>query len=269
MSGELIPVAGTIIRREPDNLPMMLKTIDGFDGRPPRVFTLVPGGYLAFFTGVLVEASRVHAIGKADIDRLAAILQITATDLFEFEITDVIAGYACLIAFGFQSPKVLRDLFAALTKNPGETIAQYSGNPFVLLVIANLQDEAEATRTGPFDDVERRFRIAARRRRDDMRKVIPLGRGNASPPSLFFEHISRMARRLGSDLKLPARDPSRGGAASTPFLEFALTMRRLLLEQVRSFGANPTRFGRMEQMTEAGVVAALEHARAIVGRKPV
>lgn len=258
-----------IIRRAEDNLPMMQKAIDMHDGRLPRVFTIEPGGYLAFFTGMIIESSRARAIDKFDIERLAAILHTTASDRFEFEVTDTIVGYACVVAFGWQSPKVLRGILRALEANPEATIAQYRDNQFVSLMIARLHDEAVCNLTGPFDDVQRQFRLAARRMCDQVRRLIPRGHGNDGPPALFFEHITRMARRYGCDLRLPNRDASRGGPATTALLEFANLMRALLITQARTLGVSPTnaRFGKMERMTDVGTVIALERAKAAGRRK--
>jgi hypothetical protein len=242
----------------------MLAAHDG--GAPEVTATFQVGDRLSFFTGTIIEASRIRAISMGEIERLAEILGTEVTVRFVFDVYDTAIGYAALVVHGFFSPRTLRNLLHDLELNPEATIEKYRDIPFASLLFARVEKEAGLAMTSPYDDHGRRFRQVARRVRDDLRQLIPRGRGNDHPEALFLHHVVKMARRLGCDLKLPARDPSRGDPTATPLFDFADTMRALLIEQGRAFGASPTdiRFGRVARMTVVGLVIALERAKATV-----
>jgi hypothetical protein len=249
------------------DLPVMQVELSTIDRHEPMRFSMAAGSYLSFFTGHLIERSRVHAVGREDVQAIAAILAIEATDRLAFEIADTVIGYAAVIAHGWHSPRFFRELAGGLESNPAQIIEKYRGDPFVSLVIARLQrDVSDIIALHPFNDRAVLFRKAARHLRDQVRTLIPRGGTNDKPIALFWQHLVKMARRLGSDLRLPSRDESRGGPATTPFLEFADRMRRLLAAQGRALAANQNdkRFGRVNVMTRVGLIIALEHAKAAV-----
>jgi hypothetical protein len=251
---------------EPD-LPVMQVELSTIDHHEPIRFSLAAGSYLSFFTGHLIELSRVHAVAAEDVLTIAAILQIEPTDRLVFEINDIVIGYAAVILHGWHSPRFFRELASGLESNPTQTIRKYCGDPFVSLVIARLQrDVGDIAVLQPFADRAVLFRKAARHLRDEMRTLIPRGGMNDQAATLFWQHLAKMARRLGSDLRLPSRDDSRGGPATTPFLEFAERMRRLLVAQGRALGASQDdkRFGRVSELSRTGLIIALERAKATI-----
>jgi|ERR1700680_2467625 hypothetical protein len=117
-----------------DGLPLMQMAVPSHDGGPPHVVTFAPGDRLAFFTDVLIESCRVHAINKQEIEWLAAILPTDMTPQFEFDVNDTVIGYACLVCFGFRSPRFFKKLFAAIEANPTAMFENYKNDPFVSLV---------------------------------------------------------------------------------------------------------------------------------------
>jgi hypothetical protein len=233
----------------------------------PAVLVMAPGDYLGFFTGHLIARSNLRPITAESIARLAGALRVEATDAFAFRVMDVIVGYALLIVHGWHSPRFFRELAGALEANPEQTIAKYQNDPFVrLLIVRMMRDVDDILAVRPFADREPLFRGAARHLRDQMRKEIPRGRPNDKPVALFFESVVRLARRYGCDLRLPEHDESRGGPPVTPLSEFADQMKELLVEQLRAIGlpAADSRLRRVEQVTQLGLIFALERARAIV-----
>jgi hypothetical protein len=249
------------------DLPLMQVELSTIDHEEPIRFSLAAGSYLSFFTGHLIERSRIHAVAREDVCTIASILGIEATNRLAFEISDTVIGYAAVIVHGWHSPRFFRELASGLERNPEQIIAKYCGDPFVLLVIARLQrDVGDIVAMQPFADRAVLFRKAARHLRDEMRTLVPRGGMNDRPLALFWQHLAKMARRLGCDLRLPSRDTSRGGPTTTPLLEFADRMRRQLVAQGRALGAGPQdkRFGRVNTLTRVGLVVALEHAKAAV-----
>jgi hypothetical protein len=244
--------------RDHQGWPMMIARAP--DGGPP-VMAFVAGDYLGFFTGHVIDRSGVPVIAKVDIDRLAAILNTKPTQGFEFDVNQVALGFAALIVRGFHSPKFLRDFASALERNPEATIEKYRNDRFVSLIIARIShDVAEILRQHPFWDRAPMFRKACRHLRDEMRKLSPPGGVTDRPMALFHQTLVLIARRLGCDCKLPARDRSRGGLTSTPLLAFATVMQDLLIAQGQALGATK-RFDRLEPPE---LIAALERARAAV-----
>jgi hypothetical protein len=249
------------------DLPTMQVELCTVDHHESVRFSLAAGTYLAFFTGHLIERSRVHAVAREDVHAIAAILGIEPTGRLAFEISDTVIGYAAAIVHGWHSPRFFRELASGLERNPEHIIKKYRGDPFVSLVIARLQrDVGDIVAMQPFADRAVLFRKAAQHLRDEMRTLVPRGGMNDQPAALFWQHLVKMARRLGCDLRLPSRDSSRGGPTTTPLLEFADRMRRLLVAQGRALGAGPQdrRFGRMNTLTRVGLIVALEHAKAAV-----
>ena len=250
------------------DLPVMQMIVPG---DPPYVIaTYAPGGRFAAWTGRLVEASRVRAIPREQIERLAAILDVEPDLAFVFDMNDSVVGYASLIAFDFRSPRFFRDFFHALEANPEATIQKYRDDPFVSYVVEMMRREVLHSLASPFDEFAVRFRELARWAYTEFRRLVPRG-PKADRSSLFYQHLVKRARRLGCGCALPARDPSRGGPRSTPLLEFADLMRALLLDQAAALGVSEidTQFAKL-RVSRLGLIMALERAKAIVtAEKPI
>lgn len=167
-----------------------------------------------------------------------------------------------IICFDFRSPRFFRDFFAALEANPAAVIEQHRNDPFVALVTAQMEHDVLSSMTSPFDDFMTRFRAMARAMHSELRAMVPSGHGDDRPTALFFSHVTAMAQRLGSDLKLPQHDELRG-VSTTPFFEFADLMRALLVEQAKSLGSNSVRIDQMRTMARGKLIYALERAKAV------
>jgi hypothetical protein len=249
-----------------------------------RLFTFWPGDYLALFTGHVLERSGVHPVGQSEIDRLAQILRVEPDRQFQFDVSDVVLGYAALSVYGWHGPRAIREFLKQLESNPEATKAAWADDAFYGLLIAHLENEMhnlllahlELQNTAgfrPFAFPETRdlFRKTARMMRDEFRKTIAqMGkRDNVEP--LFFQHIATMVRRLTGDLRLPGRaevvppfERECGTIRLTPLLEFAEAMHELLVMQIRAFGIPEDRCARLAGLSRLDMVMALERARAAI-----
>jgi hypothetical protein len=106
-----------------------------------RVFTFLPGDYLAMFTGHVIEHAGVHPIGQCEINRLAQILKIEPDRQFQFDVSDIILGYAALSVYGWHGPRAIREFLKQLEINPEATKATWGDDAFYSLLIAHLENE--------------------------------------------------------------------------------------------------------------------------------
>jgi hypothetical protein len=166
-------------------LPIMQVELYTMDHEEPVRYSLAAGSYLSFFTGHLIERSRIHTVASVDVGAIATMLETEPTGRLVFEITDTVIGYATVTVHGWHSPRFFRELASGLETNPRQIIEKFRDDPFVSLVIARLQrDVCDIAALQPFADRAVLFRKAARHLRDEMRTLIPRGGRNDKPVAL-------------------------------------------------------------------------------------
>jgi hypothetical protein len=273
------PLAALIVRdrksreQADPELPIMQFELPAKDGGPNEiVMSVLPGDWHAFFAGVTIEQAGRQAISKDDVDRLAAVLRTKPDADFEFQIHDVVIGFATLVIARWHSPRWFKKFYDELAVNPEATLARYREDAFVTLVISAIQEQVHVDMTDPALDTRGQFLAAIRSAREDICTLIKPG-PDAEPATLFWESVASIAHRYVPGLALPSRDPARSGSHVTPYLEFGVGMRDLLVAHGRAMlrgTANQTmRFDRIARLKRPALIRILGEARAAMFRKVV
>jgi hypothetical protein len=242
------------------------------DGSPATITTLAPGGVHGMFACSVIDSSRLQIISEDNIARLAKILHVEPSTEFRYSINDAVTAYAALILADWISPKWFMRFYDDLERDTKGTIEQYKTVPYIAMIIRSLLAKCVIDVNDPALDTRGQLCAAINERRAAMHDLIRKGRPDSRPQTLFWGTVVRIARRYGCDLKLPARDKSRGGKSRTPLFDFADLMRRLLIEQGRDLlgsggaGLNEagTRFGQIENLRRGGLISVLEQAKRVI-----
>jgi hypothetical protein len=115
-----------------------------------------------------------------------------------------------------------------------------------------------------------------------LRGLIRRGERGDEIRAILLEALTQSAYEHGNTLKLPQRDPDRGGSATTPFLEFVRASLQLLAAGGREVLAADnemptaeracieTRLNEYSQLSDAALIKALARAKAtILQEKPI
>jgi hypothetical protein len=189
-------------------LPILQIPID--DG---TVMSILPGDRYAFMAGTIVEVAGRRSIPEEHIGRAARILRAEPTSNFSGRLHDVIIGFATLIITDWHSPRWIKRLYEDLERDVEGTLERHQHDPFAMILIRRLQREVVIDPTNPSLDTRAQFIAAIRAAEGRLGDLLRLRR---TVPSIFWLEVATMARDHGCDLKLPARDKSRGGSARTP-----------------------------------------------------
>jgi hypothetical protein len=233
-------------------------------GGDPVLVSWQPGDRLSLLAGLVLEKNHPLPVTQGELRDLARHLGTEPTTEFEFAVQDAIVSYGILMVRGWWAPRRIKNFYELLIRDPAAAAEKYRGDIFARLLRKELLDRAGISLLDPTTEIAGRERLLAvlRAAHADICELIRAGQSDARPEQLFLQQVVLIARKFGCDLKLPSRDPGRGGARSTPLYRFAVAMRDLLARHGPEILSNrDPRFERLASLRRRTLLAGLERAK--------
>ena len=255
-----------------DEIPILqIPIAKAADGRT-HTLTILPGDRLGFMAGTILEMRSRWPLTPMEVCGLARHLEVKPSPGFEFLVQDAIVGFGILIAKGWHDPRWWLAFYDDLIRNPEATFAKHRGDPWVSLTIHQLLAVAEINPLDPNNVSRPKLEAIINAARADMGELILRGSQKVRVEQLFWEQVCLIARAFGCDLKLPTRDPDRGGSRRTPLYGFAAEMRDRLAQYGPAVLGPPSqdqgvRFARLASLPRRTILGSPERAKQVIRKQ--